>query len=999
MKKFYSFMLLIMAAMMAIPAHALTWPEASTADNPKLYYIVNTRRNSYCKFTTNTKFMDQTNTPTAECMFWFEYGAEVTGFADGNCPDYRNVIIHNICTNQTINDRDQWVNGGLEKMFPAPQKKDEAFSINIRSGWDDAWNDNNGTTIQTWTANDAGSMFWIREVPAEDYPQMGEITWNLTKDGTTVESITTKVIPGKTYTQPYQYTKTTKAGEPTAVATAEAQTVDVPNNVAAPIKFGADYKTATWYRISLRSKWTTFEEESGKFKNVADKPETLTVNDMFAFVGDENGFKILNAGSGKANALGYKAGALVAVPNAEAITWEMVNGSGSNLVMRNTKNQMGYINDNNNYFNYWYCTRSMTDGGSTFVFEAINDEDAQALINQYVDVTYEIYYGDVKIGEESTLAKNGATPGISPTNMVGYYTYTYDCETITPENELIRVDAHWNNDLFTISESRADAKWNKATLRNKQVAYDKATDLFTCTAVGAEGLRGDLNCFFAFVGNPIDGFKIYNAANMADKALGGSIENGVPGRLHPTAEADAAVFMPMWGNNGFVFINKEGTNSYLNESGDAGFVSYWISSAAINDMGSTWKFTAANEEENDVISTTKLLTYNYYLNGKLVKTEDILVAKGQDFPEATTAAYCTVTGVPEGAVEDNGVYDLTVNTTLPFELSDDYASATWYKLLNKRGEDYYYMFNDGNAEKYEMKKGVANVDAALWAFTGNPYEGFKLMNKAAGAGKYLYKDTPANGAYPLMSTNATVWSLSKSEVSWADGNDFCIGANGVFLNNYGNANFLSFWQNGPSDQGSAWTVIPVDGDICATYTEIEVGAAGYATTVQATDVQMAAGLEAYAGTVNGNYVVLNKVAGAVPANSPVIVKVEVAGEYIPGKYILGITEGAAALENNDLKGSVTETVEADGSQYVLAQPAGEEVGFYQAEAGTIIEAGEAYVQVEGSSARAFIITEGTTGIKALNTGIEDSHIYNLAGQRLNKAQKGVNIIDGKKVMK
>lgn len=993
MRKFTSFLLLLMAAMMAIPAHALTWPEASTADNPKLYYIVNTRRNSYCKFTTNTKFMDQTNTPTAECMFWFEYGAEVTGFTDGNCPNYRNVIIHNICTNQTINDRDQWVNGGLEKMFPAPQKKDEAFSINIRYGWDDAWNDNSGTTIQTWTANDAGSMFWIREVPAEDYPEMGEITWNLKKDGATVESITTKVIPGKTYTQPYQYTKTTKAGEPTAVATAEAQTVDVPNNVAAPIKFGADYKTATWYRISLRSKWTTYEEETGKYKNVETKPATLTVNDMFAFVGDENGFKILNAGAGKKSAIGNNNNALVAVNIADAVQWELVNASGSNIVMRDKSNQIGYINDNSNYFAYWYCSRSITDGGSTFVFEEIKDEDAQALISQYVDVTYEIYYGDVKIGEESTMVKNGDAPAISPANKLGYYTYTYDCETITPENEVIRVDAHWNNDLFAISESRADAKWNKATLRGKQVAYDKGTDSYTVTAIGEDGLRGDLACFFAFVGNPIDGFKIYNAANLSDKALGGTIAADAAGRLHPTDEADADVFLPTWGPNGFVFLNKKNSIGYLNEAANAGYLSYWLSTNAINDMGSTWTFVAANEEENDVISTTKMLTYNYYLNGKLVRTEDILVGKGQDFPEATTAAYCTVTGVPEGSVQDNGVYDLTVNTTLPFELSDDYASATWYKLLNKRGGDYFYMFNDGNAEKYEMKKGVANVDAALWAFTGNPYEGFKLMNKAAGAGKYLYKDAPANGTYPLMSTNATVWTISQTEVSWADANDFCIGANGVFLNNYGNANFLSFWQNGPSDQGSAWTVIPVDGDICADYAEIEVTNAGYATTVQPTAVAMATDLTAYAGVMGSTYVSLKAIeSGLVPAEAPVVIKAAVAG-----KFILGVvTSDVEPLAQNDLKGSCTETTVADGTQYIVADVDGT-TGFYQAEAGTTIEAGKAYV-VSETGAKAFDIIEGGTGINAVKAVSEDA-IYNLAGQRVSKALKGVNIIGGKKVLK
>ena len=44
---------------------------------------------------------------------------------------------------------------------------------------------------------------------------------------------------------------------------------------------------------------------------------------------------------------------------------------------------------------------------------------------------------------------------------------------------------------------------------------------------------------------------------------------------------------------------------------------------------------------------------------------------------------------------------------------------------------------------------------------------------------------------------------------------------------------------------------------------------------------------------------------------------------------------------------------------------------------------------------------GATGIDAVNAaqGSENGYIYNVAGQRLQKTAKGINIVDGKKILK
>ena len=122
------------------------------------------------------------------------------------------------------------------------------------------------------------------------------------------------------------------------------------------------------------------------------------------------------------------------------------------------------------------------------------------------------------------------------------------------------------------------------------------------------------------------------------------------------------------------------------------------------------------------------------------------------------------------------------------------------------------------------------------------------------------------------------------------------------------------------------------------------------------------------------------------------------GTIAAGKGYLELVSAVKA-ENNDLKGAATD-VEAAG-KYVLAQPEGQPVGFYKANEGTI-KAGKAYIEVPATEVKVFYFNgEDATGINGLNdvNDLNDAAIYNVAGQRVSKLQKGINIVNGKKVLK
>ena len=109
------------------------------------------------------------------------------------------------------------------------------------------------------------------------------------------------------------------------------------------------------------------------------------------------------------------------------------------------------------------------------------------------------------------------------------------------------------------------------------------------------------------------------------------------------------------------------------------------------------------------------------------------------------------------------------------------------------------------------------------------------------------------------------------------------------------------------------------------------------------------------------------------------------------------------IVGNVLKGA-DEDIDAAG-KYVLAKPEGKDVGFYLADSG-IINAGKVYLELpEGSTeplVKAFYFTaDDATGIDTIENGqltIDNAAIYNIAGQRVSKMQKGINIVNGKKVL-
>ena len=185
---------------------------------------------------------------------------------------------------------------------------------------------------------------------------------------------------------------------------------------------------------------------------------------------------------------------------------------------------------------------------------------------------------------------------------------------------------------------------------------------------------------------------------------------------------------------------------------------------------------------------------------------------------------------------------------------------------------------------------------------------------------------------------------------------------------------------------------------------VKVTSAGYATYASDSKLDFTGKeIKAYIAERNGTTGVTFTQVNKIPANTGVLLyKDGGVTEEIP------VYDGAAddVTGNVFVKGEGVAVTSVDGSyrNYILNQPSEKPIGFYKA-AGQTVAKNRAYIHIDGSAAiKEFIALPGmeddATSIEETlsNSPLKGENIFNLAGQRIQKLQKGINIVNGKKIM-
>ena len=182
---------------------------------------------------------------------------------------------------------------------------------------------------------------------------------------------------------------------------------------------------------------------------------------------------------------------------------------------------------------------------------------------------------------------------------------------------------------------------------------------------------------------------------------------------------------------------------------------------------------------------------------------------------------------------------------------------------------------------------------------------------------------------------------------------------------------------------------------------LTVGTSGYATLMLGYNATIPNDATCYAAAVEGDKAKLTAIEGTLAANTPVLV------QAAEGDYVFEPVDYASVVEGNELLGTLSAesiTPESGTTCYVLAKPDEQEIGFYRViltDGSFLNNANKAYLPVTVAATARFISFDfGTeTGIAGMENENVKTEMYDLSGRRVQGAQKGIFIVNGKKVIK
>ena len=294
---------------------------------------------------------------------------------------------------------------------------------------------------------------------------------------------------------------------------------------------------------------------------------------------------------------------------------------------------------------------------------------------------------------------------------------------------------------------------------------------------------------------------------------------------------------------------------------------------------------------------------------------------------------------------------------------------------SNRGSMYFY----GDTEGFSMplKEGVtyyAKVDVAGWGSTGKPIrmnvtgpEGFSAQGQQVNTN--VRADNADNAPQQLLIVfTATVAG-----------------------------NYVINFQTPGADTNTHNVVVSNIELKRAQSVDLAVSSALYGTFVAPFDVTIPSGVKAYTvDAAEGNTLTLTEKVTTIPANTPVVLEseAEVAATACYG-YAVPVADPKAGL----LTGTYTD-IDAPNGSYVL-QNQGGKVGFYLVdtnEATPKVRANRAYLTIANGGVKAFYFGDVETAIKSVMDGVAAGEVYDLSGRKVSKLQRGVNIVNGKKVI-
>lgn len=414
------------------------------------------------------------------------------------------------------------------------------------------------------------------------------------------------------------------------------------------------------------------------------------------------------------------------------------------------------------------------------------------------------------------------------------------------------------------------------------------------------------------------------------------------------------------------------------------------------------------------------VTYNYTINGTQVGTYSVTAVSGMAYPTPGNLPDFVTATAPEGTVTEATTKDIAVDiSNYPFKFSlNESDTPEWGYLTGNISTADRKLFTNSTTSIVRSAANAAYQNSTLngvaddlWRMVGNPFRGFKIMNKS---GKCFVKAASGNGAtYADASATESdnLWKVYGGDVinepdNVTDANKEELKAKAFVLrhstvgegNNYLNAGGASGTSIG------AW--IKKSNGACFLFLEPEFTVdlntndnlvASFATLALPFDFKVASSntndAKLYSGAYNASTGTLDMTAveGVVPANAGVVIKSDSKATSIV--LTANAKSTATALTGNQLVGTTKEIAFSElTDKLVFGVTTQNHVGFYAAGGSAALPANRAYLPTSvlgGEKAVAMNFGGDVTGINAVvKADKANAAIYDLTGRRVTRTVKG-----------
>ena len=415
------------------------------------------------------------------------------------------------------------------------------------------------------------------------------------------------------------------------------------------------------------------------------------------------------------------------------------------------------------------------------------------------------------------------------------------------------------------------------------------------------------------------------------------------------------------------------------------------------------------------------VTYNYTINGTKVGTYSVKAAPGMAYPAPGNLPDFVTATAPEGIVTEVTTKNIEVNiSNYPFKFSlNESETPEWGYLTGNISTRDRKLFTNGTTSIVRSAANAAYQNSTLngiaddlWRMVGNPFSGFKVMNKF---GKCLVKATSGNGAtYTDASATKSdnLWKVCGGDIIGEPGNvtdvnkeelkakafvlrHSTVGEGNNYLNPGGISSGTSIGVYYKKSNGSCFLFLEPEFTVDLNTNDNLV--ASFATLALPFDFKVASSTtndsKLYSGAYNASAGTLDMTAieGVVPANVGVVIKSDSKAANIV------LTANAKATENaltgNQLVGTTEEIAFSNlTDKLVFGVTAQNHVGFYTAGGSAALPANRAYLPTSvlgGGNAVAMNFGGDVTGINAVvKADKTNAAIYDLTGRRVTRTVKG-----------